>query len=185
MAEEHPLENSWTFWHGDALEKDWSKKIQPICTFTTVENFWQYYNHIPKPGKCFFDGESRASVGPDNKVIDELSMFKKGIKPEWEDPQNRDGGCLFVRKTMDPLQVDHYWQNAILGLIGETLSPDICGVRIVDKGKRDNTMYRFEVWLKSNDQEVVRSVKEKFLRCISEGKDFKRGPPQFDWKKHK
>lgn len=46
-------------------------------------------------------------------------------------------------------------------------------------------MYRFEVWLKSNDQEVVRSVKEKFLRCISEGKDFKRGPPQFDWKKHK
>lgn len=86
---------------------------------------------------------------------------------------------------MDPLQVDHYWQNAILGLIGETLSPDICGVRIVDKGKRDNTMYRFEVWLKSNDQEVVRSVKEKFLRCISEGKDFKRGPPQFDWKKHK
>ncbi|GMH74126.1 hypothetical protein TL16_g06377 [Triparma laevis f. inornata] len=64
--------------HGDALEKDWSKKIQPICTFTTVENFWQYYNHIPKPGKCFFDGESRASVGPDNKVIDELSLFKKG-----------------------------------------------------------------------------------------------------------
>ena len=86
-------------------EKDWSKKVQPICEFSTVEEFWQYFNHIPRPGKVFFDGESKASVGPSNKVIDELSIFKKGIKPEWEDPQNRDGGCFYIRQGMDPDQV--------------------------------------------------------------------------------
>ena len=64
-----------------------------------MEEFWQYYNHIPKPGKVFFDGESKASVGPSNKVIDELSIFKKGIKPEWEDAANRTGAEWFCRKT--------------------------------------------------------------------------------------
>ncbi|GMH77127.1 hypothetical protein TrRE_jg4455 [Triparma retinervis] len=187
MAESHPLNSEWTMWHGDALEKDWSKKIQPICDFSTVEEFWQYFNHIPRPGKVFFDGESKASVGPSNKVIDELSIFKKGIKPEWEDPQNRDGGCFYIRQALDPDQVDIYWQNTVLALIGETLDEkdSIAGARIVDKGK-NFALYRFELWLKTADEEVVNKIKERFHACIKEGSpNFKKGHPKFEWKKHK
>ncbi|GMI39293.1 hypothetical protein TrCOL_g10646 [Triparma columacea] len=187
MAEAHPLNSEWTMWHGDALEKDWSKKIQPICDFSTVEEFWQYFNHIPRPGKVFFDGDSKASVGPSNKVIDELSIFKKGIKPEWEDPQNRDGGCFYIRQALDPDQVDIYWQNTVLALIGETLDEkdSIAGARIVDKGK-NFALYRFELWLKTADEDTVNKIRERFHECIKEGSpNFKKGHPKFEWKKHK
>ena len=185
-----------------------------------MEEFWQCYNHIPKPGKAFFDGESKASIGPSNKVslreicllrwaatrsallinrrqcvstpfqvIDELSIFKKGIKPEWEDKANRDGGCFFIRKALDPDQVDIYWQNTVLALIGEAIDDgdNIAGARIVDKGGKQNfAFYRFELWLKTADSSVVQKIKERFHKVIQDGApNFKKAHPQFEWKKHK
>ncbi len=67
-ATSHPLNSNWTLWAGDANEPDWGKKLQPLCHISTVEEFWQNYNHIPKPSVCFFDGEFKTKVGPSNKV---------------------------------------------------------------------------------------------------------------------
>jgi hypothetical protein len=185
-SETHPLQSSWTFWMGDANEKDWKKKLQPVCDFTTVEDFWANFNHLPKPGRCFFDGESRASVGDDNKVIDEICVFKTGIRPEWEDPQNKDGGCFYVRKQMEPDQADIYWQNTVLAMIGEALDEgdEIAGARMVDKGK-NFPLYRFELWLKTSDSNHVRNIKESFNAALTEGPNtFSKGHPKWDWKKH-
>jgi hypothetical protein len=158
-----------------------------VCSFGTVEDFWAAFNHLPKPGRCFFDGDSRASVGDDNKVIDEFCLFKKGVKPEWEDPANKNGGCFFVRKTMEPDQADTYWQNTCLAMIGEQLDEGdvIAGARIVDKGKAF-PLYRFELWIKTSDAKVVQDVKETFHAAISQdAPTFSKGHPKFEWKRHK
>ena len=97
----------------------------------TVEDFWSVFNHIERV--------SMLQSGFD------FSFFKKGIKPMWEDDANRRGGkwivyfdkkhriggnpevsdvsrgCVFRDKD-DRLvqQVDNFWLDVILSLIGET-----------------------------------------------------------------
>ena len=58
-------------------------------------------------------------------------MFKKGIRPEWEDPMNRTGAEFTCRKTMQPEVLDGYWENLVLGLIGETIDADHLGVKFL------------------------------------------------------
>ncbi|CAN0383716.1 unnamed protein product [Discosporangium mesarthrocarpum] len=42
----------------------------------------------------------------------------------------------------------------VLGLVGETIDhgDEICGARVVDKSKGNHVVYRFELWLRSQDQ---------------------------------
>ena len=64
--------------------------------------------------EVFFDGGSRKEV--DGRIIDGFSVFKKGIRPEWEDPANRAGSELCCRKSMPIEVLDGYWENLTLGL---------------------------------------------------------------------
>ena len=80
--------------------------MNEVCTFSTIEDFWRYHNHIPKPSEIFFDGETRKKVGPNSKSIVEFNLFKKGIQPEWSDPQNACGGSFYIRQTLDMTTLD-------------------------------------------------------------------------------
>ncbi|CAN0398302.1 unnamed protein product [Ectocarpus sp. 13 AM-2016] len=93
----------------------------------------------------------RKKVG--DRVIDSYSIFKKGIKPEWEAPENSHGGEWQSRSKMTPQALDLFWENMVLGLVGETVDvgDEICGARVVDKSKNNHNVYRFELWLRSND----------------------------------
>ena len=75
----HPLHHDWTFWH---LNPDknlkWSEKQQEIKTVGTVEDFWAVYNWTLLP--------SQLRPGSD------YSLFKAGVRPDWEDERNVRGG---------------------------------------------------------------------------------------------
>ena len=58
--------------------QSWEANQKPVINFDTVEDFWSLYNHI--------EVASKLQIGSD------YSLFKKGIKPMWEDPHNKDGG---------------------------------------------------------------------------------------------
>ena len=60
-----------------------------ISQFATVEDFWNAWNHIPKPSQIFYDGKVKKKFT--NRTVESFSLFKKNIKPEWEDPANRTG----------------------------------------------------------------------------------------------
>lgn len=48
-------------------------------------------------------------------------------------------------------------ENMVLGLVGETIDvgDEICGARVVDKSKGSHAVYRFELWLRSNDHSTA------------------------------
>lgn len=52
----------------------------------------------------------------------------------------------------------------VLGLVGETIDvgDEVCGARIVDKSKNHHVVYRFELWLRSNENSTAN-------RCVSCG----------------
>eukprot|EP00957_Ditylum_brightwellii_P101235 7714518-Ditylum_brightwellii.AAC.1 len=59
----------WVLWEhaGDAKRDPNARKenMNQLCKFKTVEDFWQYFNHIPKPSVMFYNRETRKRVGPE------------------------------------------------------------------------------------------------------------------------
>jgi hypothetical protein len=129
----------------------------------------------------------------EGRTIDAFSVFKKGIRPEWEDPANRSGSELSFRKAMHMEQLDSYWENLVLGLIGETIDDgdEICGCRVVDKSKKGpnagRAMFRIELWLRSHNQDSAEKIKMRMIDALTDGEASKTGSkvkiPEFEFKK--
>ena len=170
--------------------------MKALCSFKTIEDFWRYFNHIPKPSEVFYDGDTRKIVGPKKKTVEEYSLFKKGIEPEWGDPRNATGGEWFLRKNLESDVLNMYWQNLVMGCIGEVIEDrtDITedksgpvvvnGARVVDKGK-GVPMFRLELWINTKDPVIKERVRGVMADVMTDGlPQLKRGPPKFDWRDH-
>lgn len=163
--------------------------MKEVCEFSTVEEFWKYWSFIPRPSEVLFDGKMHKEV--DGRTIDAFSVFKKGIRPEWEDPANLKGGEFTCRKSMMPEQLDVYWENMVLGLIGETIDEgdEICGCRVADKSKKGTarTMFRLELWVRSPDQAVADRLRVRLCDALTDGEASKPNAkvrvPEFEFKK--
>merc|ERR1712166_48255 len=115
--------------------------------------FWQYFNNIPRPLSFFTSKNARRKlVG--NRKVDALSIFREGIKPEWEDPVNADGGELLFRGS-DLEMVDKMWYELFLSMVGEVMPQGelLVGARVIDKSGKGKNEYRIELWF-SNGLDV-------------------------------
>jgi len=125
-------------------------------------------------------------------VIDAIMIFRKGVKPEWEHPANANGGHFQfqLKSTIEPGQIDEYWNNLVLGVVGGAIEPAeiITGVRLVDKlsGPRQANGIRLEVWFSQyEDKTRVGILKKNIERCMSTRLDGIVGPiPKCDAKTH-
>lgn len=109
----HPLQNEWSFWFlKNDKSKSWEENLLEITTFHTVEDFWALYNHI--------EVSSRVAMGCD------YCVFKKDVKPMWEDPQNINGGrwLLSMNKQQRQSDLDNFWLELLLLLVGEGFGED-------------------------------------------------------------
>jgi len=66
--------------------QDYNSQLKPLGSFNTVQGFWRYWNNIVDPSR--FPNDSN------------LRLFKRGIKPMWEDASNIHGG-RWVWSTLD------------------------------------------------------------------------------------
>lgn len=85
----HPLEHKWTLWYLETeRNKSWEDSLHNIASFETVEDFWSLYKHIVVPSELKFGND--------------YSLFKKNIRPMWEDKANKRGGrwLLTINKTL-------------------------------------------------------------------------------------
>lgn len=182
----HPLQNTWCIWEHESSKNssDYGSNMNHLGSFNTIEEFWRYYNHVPRPSQVFYDGKTNKRVG--DRQIESFALFKEGIKPEWEDAQNAKGGEWMCRERLTPALLDLYWENLVLGLIGETIDngDEICGARVVDKSRGKDTYYRFELWLRGTDPSTRQRLKDRMLVCLGEGHTGKN-LPGFDFKEHK
>merc|ERR1711881_565651 len=119
--EMHPLERPWTMWfmNGDNKVKagkpmpidngsEWNQGLIELYTFESVEDFWAVYNHIQLPAKL--------------RLKNDYMVFRKGVRPEWEDSTNRGGGMwkLILPSKMRATDLDRMWLETLLSMIGES-----------------------------------------------------------------
>lgn len=81
------LNSSWTIWfmnRGPGVKiSNYLDATKELESFSTVEEFWQIYTHLKRVDRLPFTSE--------------FQVFRKGVKPMWEDPVNANGGKWVIR----------------------------------------------------------------------------------------
>lgn len=167
-----PLVHSWDFWHdrqdrspanpdNAASPSAYENRLVRLATVDDIRSFWSVFNN--------FDTTTLP-------LRDSVHLFKRGVKPIWEDPRNTHGGAWTFRvpRALAP----QFWRDVCLMAIGEQLGKaveeegverfrdDICGVSL---GVRYGSCL-VQVWNRDGEHEGgVRRVLETVVQGLEEG----------------
>ncbi|ORX61718.1 eukaryotic translation initiation factor 4E [Hesseltinella vesiculosa] len=138
----HPLQNAWTLWYDNPLQNNnnnqsWAENLKEIATVTTVEQFWTVNNNLTKVDQ----------LDPNANYY----FFKKGIRPEWEDPANAKGGKYSIQfpRARSGNTINLFWLNMLLAVIGEQFTKDeVCGTVIAIR----RNYFRIALWTKTAER---------------------------------
>jgi translation initiation factor 4E len=156
----HPLMNEWTLWFTkppSGKGDNWNDLLKEVVTFSSVEEFWGIYNNITPTSELGLKAD--------------YHLFKKGIRPEWEDQQNKHGGkWSYSFKDKRAVPIDELWLHAQLAAIGETLENDddkeVMGVVVnVRKG-----FYRIGLWTRTVGKSLPNDKRTEG-RSVAKGKE--------------
>ncbi|KAI6244154.1 EIF-4F 25 kDa subunit [Aphelenchoides fujianensis] len=151
---DHPLEYEFTFSYfvrpGKFDPEDYANYVQPIASFKTVEQFWATYRYIKRPSDI-------------NEKVD-FHLFKKGIKPVWEDSANQKGGkwILRLKKGLS----SRIWENLLLAMIGEQflVGEEICGAVCSVRNQEDI----LSLWNRTaNSPGVTNRIRDTLRRILN------------------
>jgi hypothetical protein len=140
----HQLRNSWVFWFRPPISKangfiEYEKTLHPIAALETVENFFKAYQHLKRPSTL--------------PLVSDYHLFKKGIRPIWEDEENKKGGKWVMRLRKGV--ADRYWEDLLFAIIGEQFgeaSEEVCGVVLSVRNGEDI----LSIWARSSGQRVLK-----------------------------
>lgn len=143
-AQPHLLKDTWTFWYRPPISKahgyiEYEKTLHGIANVGTVEDFWSIYRHLKRPSAL--------------PVVSDYHLFKKDIRPIWEDEVNRKGGKWVVR--MKKGVADRYWEDLLLALIGDQFaeaSEDVCGAVLSMRNGEDI----LSIWTRTDGGRVLK-----------------------------
>lgn len=122
-----------------------------IGDFDTVESFCRYFNWLKSPSKL----EKNSNY----------HLFKKGIKPMWEDEANANGGKWVLTMKNNPQLLDRCWNWLAMALVGEDLDEgdEICGAVVSLRSKVD----RIQLWTRSKDDvEKINGIGRKMVKIL-------------------
>ena len=111
-----PLKYSWVWWYRHPTRKDtnYEDSLEPMLKCSTVQEFWKAFVHLFRPSTL--------------PAMSEYNFFRMGIRPAWEDEENKKGGkwILRLRKGV----ADRYWEELMMALVGDQFaeaSEEVCG----------------------------------------------------------
>ena len=135
---ETPLQYTWTFWVNYVIQS--SYEIEQIISISTVQDFWNAYLQLRDVMKLKKGG---------------ISIFKNGIKPAWEDPNNQDGYAISIK--LFPTESDTYlFDKIILAVVGGSIeqllpSQKLCGLYVLT-----GTLYvTVSLWFSPNKNGLI------------------------------
>ncbi len=156
LSVKHPLNTLWTLWFTKPQtdrSETWADLLKPVISFSTVEEFWGIYNNIPRAVELPLKAD--------------YHLFRAGIKPEWEDASNAQGGkWSYQYRDKRKVDVDEVWLRAMLGAIGETIEDDQNEVNGVVLNVR-KSFYRIGLWTKSTSTESLLPVGKRFKKILN------------------
>lgn len=160
----HPLTDNWTLWAHLPHDTDWSiDSYKKILTVDTVETTIAITETMPE-------------VLVKNCM---LFIMKEGIKPTWEDPKNRSGGCFSYK--ISNKNVYEVWRDITYVLVGGTISPaqsfvtNVTGITISPK----KNFCIIKIWMANCDNQNPNIVNPDIKGLSSNGCLFKKHAPEY------
>ena len=154
----HSLHNRWVIWYDNpriAPEgSDWKDNLKLCGEFSTVEQFWSIFNNI-KPASTL-------------AVNSNYHVFRHGVQPMWEDPQNKLGGKFVLtmpKKDSKAGRCDEWWLYTVLSILGESLDINgnqVCGAVVSIRKSQD----KIALWLKSSDQKICVEIGKRWKKVL-------------------
>lgn len=138
----YPLVHQWEFWHD---RQDRKKSPEPSSDNTSTNEEAAYEDRLVKlldisDVKHFWELHNNFDVRTMLKLRDSVHLFKRGVKPLWEDPRNVHGGAWTFRVPKE--QAPEFWMHICLLAIGERLQE-----AVVDPGRTSTLiLYCCDLW---------------------------------------
>jgi translation initiation factor 4E len=140
----HALRHSWVFWFRPPISKsngymEYEKTLHPMAGFNTVEDFFTIYRHLKRPSTL--------------PLVSDYHLFKKGIRPVWEDDENKKGGKWIVRLKKGV--ADRYWEDLIFAIVGDQFaeaSEEVCGAVLSVRNGEDI----LSIWTRNDGGRVLK-----------------------------
>ncbi|ORX73708.1 eukaryotic translation initiation factor 4E [Linderina pennispora] len=154
----HPLNSEWTLWFDNPSRRtntsSWTQNLKEIVTLGTVEDFWGVHSNVTK--------------AVDLPNGSNYHLFRKGIKPMWEDAANANGGRwgIQLQRSVGG-KANDLWLNTLLACIGETFdaSTDVCGAVFSNRKQ----CFRIAIWTRNAaDKEACEAI-GRHLKTVLNG----------------
>lgn len=162
----HLLPDSWVFWTRPPIGKAhgyiaYEKTLHPMAKCSSAEEFFAIYKCLKPPSKV--------------PLMTDYHLFKNGIRPIWEDKENKEGGKWVLRLKKGV--ADRYWDEILFACIGGQLCDDSSQINGVVLSVRNGEDV-ISIWTASTGGKVlkIRESMKSILKC----------PPntRFDFKSH-
>ncbi|OTA85210.1 hypothetical protein M434DRAFT_16193 [Hypoxylon sp. CO27-5] len=154
----HPLRDTWVFWYRPPITKangyiEYDKTLHAMMAVKTVEEFWLAYSHLKRPSSL--------------PTVSDYHLFKKGIRPIWEDDENKLGGKWVLRLKKGI--ADRYYEDLLMACVGDQFgdeAEEVCGVVLSMRNGEDV----LSIWTRSTGQKVlkIRETMRRVLNCPPE-----------------
>ncbi len=132
------LNDLWTIYFHDPYDEKWTfESYERIDSMSSVHDFWKVHLMLKEKIHCgmFF-------------------IMRDHIFPCWDDPYNKDGGCLSIKVLKQEMK--NYWEQLCVSLIAENLVVNqhrstfwkhVNGISTSPK----KSFCIIKIWLSSND----------------------------------
>ncbi|KLU88390.1 translation initiation factor eIF4E3 [Magnaporthiopsis poae ATCC 64411] len=162
----HTLRTPWVFWFRPPISKangyiEYEKTLHAMAEVGTAEDFFSVYAHLKRPSAL--------------PLVSDYHLFRKGVRPIWEDDENRKGGKWIVRLKKGV--ADRYWEDLLFAIVGDQFSDaseEVCGAVLSVRNGEDI----LSVWVRRDGGKVVK-IRETLKRVVGFPPDTK-----VEWKSH-
>ncbi len=160
----HTLSDNWTLWAHLPHNTDWSiKSYIPISTFTSIEQTLGVTETLPP-------------VLVENCM---LFIMREGIKPTWEDPKNRNGGCFSYKVSNK--NVHKVWKDLTYVVVGSSVSKNTgfvnCVTGITISPKKNFCIIK--IWMTDCNNQNPAIVTSDVKGLSPQGCLFKKHTPEY------
>lgn len=143
-ASSHTLRDTWVFWYRPPITKangfiEYDKTLHPMMAVKTVEDFWLAYSHLKRPSSL--------------PTVSDYHFFKDGVRPIWEDEENKHGGKWILRLKKGV--ADRYYEDLLMACAGDQFgeeSDEFCGIVLSMRNGEDV----LSIWTRNTGQKVLK-----------------------------
>lgn len=146
-----PLKHAWVIHYRPPTSKnsDYEKSMKPLCRIESAQSFWTVFTHLRRPSAL--------------PTVSDYHFFKEGIRPVWEDEENKRGGKWIMRLKKGV--ADRYWEDLLLAMIGDQFaeaSEEVCGAVVSVRSGEDV----FSIWTKNDGGRNVK-IRDTIKRVLA------------------